>query len=363
MTVNLADNYQPLILRTTIAISCLATVAVVLRLISRRIKGNNYALDDLLVVMGLVVSWGCLGLGIFMVNNGVGKHTELASKENLTNFLKALFAYEIVYFVTLAFTKLSILAFYTRIFRTPKFLIVAKIMVGVVIAWLFATIMVAIFSCNPVDAFWTRAPGSKCIVSEHFYIGNAVPNIITDLIILALPVKMIWQLHTSKADRIALTFIFLLGSFVVIASVIRLSQLHQVNNPDILWGFNLTVIWSSIEPSVAVISACLPTLRPLAEFILPSQFRSRSFKEASGNRRGTELISKSAMNPRPDQMDPARRGENGYWVHTNGEPTQLTSVGADRASRGHLMDHENGSSKSQNIRVNTDIKVSTSSIV
>jgi len=54
MTVNLADNYQPLILRTTIAISCLATVAVVLRLISRRIKENNYALDDLLVVMGLV---------------------------------------------------------------------------------------------------------------------------------------------------------------------------------------------------------------------------------------------------------------------------------------------------------------------
>jgi len=54
MGVNLADNYQPEILRTTIAISVLADIAVVLRLISRRIKGSNYALDDLLVVIGLV---------------------------------------------------------------------------------------------------------------------------------------------------------------------------------------------------------------------------------------------------------------------------------------------------------------------
>jgi len=85
-------------------------------------------------------------------------------------------------------------------------------MAGVVVAWLIATILVAVFSCNPVDAFWTQAPGSKCIVSEHFYIANAVPNIITDVIILALPVRMVWQLHTSKGERIALTFIFLLGS-------------------------------------------------------------------------------------------------------------------------------------------------------
>ena len=124
-------------------------------------------------------------------------------------------AYEIIYFATLAATKLSILTFYTRLFPTRSFKLAARIMTGVVTAWLIATILVSVFSCNPVRAFWTHEPGSTCIVSEQFYIANAVPNIITDAVILALPIHMVWQLHTSKWERVALTFIFLLGSLYV----------------------------------------------------------------------------------------------------------------------------------------------------
>lgn len=124
-------------------------------------------------------------------------------------------AYEIVYFATLAATKLSILTFYTRLFPTRPFKLAARIMIAVVIAWFIATTLVSIFSCNPVRAFWTHEPGSTCIVSVHFYIANAVPNIITDAIILALPIHMIWKLHTSNWERVALTFIFLLGSLYV----------------------------------------------------------------------------------------------------------------------------------------------------
>ena len=39
-------------------------------------------------------------------------------------------------------------------------------------------------------------------------------------------------------------------------------------------ALNGTVIWSSIEPSIAVTSACLPTLRPLALYLFP-QLASR----------------------------------------------------------------------------------------
>lgn len=53
MAVNLNDNEQSEILQVTIAISVLADIAIVLRLISRKLKGN-YALDDVLAVIGLV---------------------------------------------------------------------------------------------------------------------------------------------------------------------------------------------------------------------------------------------------------------------------------------------------------------------
>lgn len=140
--------------------------------------------------------------------------TQSLGEYHLTNS-KALMAYEIVYFATLASTKLSILTFYTRLFPTRAFKIAAKVMTAVVIAWFIATTLVSIFSCNPVRAFWTHEPGSTCIKSETFYIANAVPNIITDAIILTLPIRMVWKLHTSKWERVALTFIFLLGSLYV----------------------------------------------------------------------------------------------------------------------------------------------------
>lgn len=128
---------------------------------------------------------------------------------------QALMAYEIIYFVSLAATKMSILLFYTRLFPTREFKLAAKVIACIVVAWLIATILVSIFSCTPVRAFWTHEAGSKCINSEHFYIANAVPNIITDAFILTLPLRMVWGLHTSKWERVALTFIFMLGSLYV----------------------------------------------------------------------------------------------------------------------------------------------------
>lgn len=43
---------------------------------------------------------------------------------------------------------------------------------------------------------------------------------------------------------------------------------------DIPWNFGRGFIWSSIEPSLGIVSACLPTLRPLVRYLFPSGFGS-----------------------------------------------------------------------------------------
>uniref|UniRef100_A0A093VNU2 Rhodopsin domain-containing protein n=1 Tax=Talaromyces marneffei PM1 TaxID=1077442 RepID=A0A093VNU2_TALMA len=338
MSVNLNDNDQARILGSTIAVSVLADIAIILRFVSRKIKGS-YAIDDLLAVIGLQV-----------------------------NFFKALMAYEIIYFVSLAATKMSILLFYTRLFPTREFKLAAKVIACIVTAWLIATILVSVFSCSPVRAFWTHEAGSKCINSEQFYIANAVPNIITDAFILTLPLRMVWGLHTSKWERVALTFIFMLGSFVVVASIIRLSQLHEVSNPDFTWGFNNTVIWSSVEPSVAVISACLPTMRPVVEFILPRSWRTRSFKSSSHAHSFSQDTSKYMGKPSkvPDTdhhtIDSEDQRLNGYWAGSYGQEVPLNPIA--KSSRQPFNEYsKDASSRSREIHVETNINVSASSIV
>ena len=107
--------------------------------------------------------------------------------------------------------KLSILAFYQRIFAIPRFLLITRTVGTVVIAWWLALSMVAIFSCRPVHGFWDRKIEPKCINTEAFFIGNALPNILTDIVILCLPIRMVWQLQTSLGEKVALTATFLLG--------------------------------------------------------------------------------------------------------------------------------------------------------
>ena len=59
-------------------------------------------------------------------------------------------------------------------------------------AWWIAVVLVSIFSCNLINRFWDKVyTRSKYISIEHFYISNAVPNIITDIIILVLPLREI----------------------------------------------------------------------------------------------------------------------------------------------------------------------------
>jgi hypothetical protein len=46
-----------------------------------------------------------------------------------------------------------------------------------------------------------------------------------------------------------------------------------VKTTDISWAKSDVFIWSSVEPSVGIISGCLPTLRPLLKYILEVWFK------------------------------------------------------------------------------------------
>ena len=74
-------------------------------------------------------------------------------------------------------------------------------------------ILVTIFQCDPVSGFWNRNIPAKCKIDDYaFFLGIAVPNIVTDAAIIALPMPYIWQLHRLTSQKIALAGIFMLGS-------------------------------------------------------------------------------------------------------------------------------------------------------
>ena len=86
-----------------------------------------------------------------------------------------------------------------------------------------------IFQCHPVQRAWNLTVPGTCLNLRAVFIGNAVPNIVTDAIILCMPLYHVWKLHVRAAQKVALTGIFLLGAFVIVASIYRFTTVLKLN--------------------------------------------------------------------------------------------------------------------------------------
>ncbi|CRL20045.1 unnamed protein product [Penicillium camemberti] len=274
-TANVQDSYQGSYRAGTIAMTALGVGFVILRFLARWKKSLKPGPDDYVILAALVPFLTLVGLMLALVNYGMGTHSEILPMGNIIMIAKLLVIFECIYVTTIAVTKVSILLMYCRIFPTREIRISSIILGGISIAWGMAIILVSVFQCTPIARAWdTRIPGT-CINLKASFIGNAVPNIITDILILSLPVRVVWGLHASITHRLSVIGIFLLGSFVIFTSVYRFTTLFEFNPTDIAWTLGKSCTWCIVESSTGIISACMPTLRPLF-LMVSSKFSSQS---------------------------------------------------------------------------------------
>lgn len=79
------------------------------------------------------------------------------------------------------------------------------------VAWFIAIFLLDIFQCSPVQRQWDRMLPGTCVNDRLSFVTNGIFNIIIDFATLLLPMPVIWKLHRSWQDRIALMGIFALG--------------------------------------------------------------------------------------------------------------------------------------------------------
>lgn len=84
-------------------------------------------------------------------------------------------------------------------------------------AWGAAVLLVSIFQCSPVPRFWNPTLPGHCIDGHTFFWGNAISNLLLDVIILATPFLLLWGAKTTDRstmklrDRLVVSGMFLLG--------------------------------------------------------------------------------------------------------------------------------------------------------
>ena len=144
---------------------------------------------------------------------GSGQHLVLLTKPDTgLRYRKAQFWFEMIYIMAIAFTKYSVLLFYRRLFPSKSVLRTLQVVALVVLAWQIVIIAGYIWECRPVQKAWdTMVPGT-CIDLKKLWLGNAIPNSLTDIVIIIIPLPLIWKLHLPRSQRLLLCGVFLTGA-------------------------------------------------------------------------------------------------------------------------------------------------------
>ena len=203
---------------------------------------------------------------------------------------------QFLYPVAIALPKLAILFLYHRLFcrmlcrRTTQ-------VTGVIIilTWL-TSFLLAAFICHPFDYEWNFAvedvPGSGCGDVDLAQVVISFPNILTDILILIIPIRSLWRLQVPTAKKVGLLLTFGSGCLYVrsfhaivvfgvynrltietgsgtITGIIRVVAFFiyekEADESDAYSTFlsNGLITWTIVEPSVYLIAATLPFMRPL----------------------------------------------------------------------------------------------------
>jgi hypothetical protein len=189
--------------------------------------------------------------------------------------------------LALGFVKLSILIMYRRIFDTPSMRICCNILGIITVIWSVLFIFLGVFQCTPIQKAWNPTIPGQCLDINTLFVANAVPNIVTDAVMVALPIYPVSRLRLPLSQRVAVIAIFMLGSFVCIASIYRLTTVTDLNPADIAFTLRGATIFGHVETAVAIMSACLPTLRPLfAAFLCAIGVSKGSYSDRIGSGKG-----------------------------------------------------------------------------
>lgn len=222
-------------------------------------------------------------------------------------FEKTKYINEIFELIAYGTAKLSVIFLYRRIFANNTFRLITTMAITIVTGWLISFFFVIVFQCTPIASQWQNLEimnQKNCVSQQPFYYANSITDLLTDLMVLVLPLPMVARLQMPIKQKLAVTGMFLLGSLVCATSAARLGVFVEhlprfAEHLNDITYYNAPLgLWSLIEASLSVVSACLPSLRPLFN---SSSRRKTTYVQHVSLRTGTD--GSKGREPRTNDSD------------------------------------------------------------
>ncbi|KAI0157657.1 hypothetical protein GGR57DRAFT_51727 [Xylariaceae sp. FL1272] len=284
----------------TLSISWLS---VSLRTYVRAIMTKSFQVDDWVMLAGLANFTASCAFIFAGLHFGLGRHNRALSQYNEIKSLEFQALATASYVSNMWLIKLSIGLFLYRLAVQKRYKYTLGISIIVVGIWSLALFFWNIFQCHPVDAQWDytilqKDPKAACVSADEIvsaaYALSAL-TILSDWLYALLPIPMIWSVKMTPQAKMTVIAILGLGVFASIATLIRLKFLSDLTDTaDILFAGTDAMIWTLVEPGIAISAASLATIRPLLRRLRIKGFTSseRSYGNTSNHSRNTRRVSR-----------------------------------------------------------------------
>ncbi|KAK4186377.1 hypothetical protein QBC35DRAFT_554179, partial [Podospora australis] len=298
------DSVIPGILFGILVPHIVCTIFILARTFSRLFLLRKWFLDDTLIVLAWVFSTAvCVVYSIAAQSSFPDLSSTHFDANNPTALLDALRPYIlrtylalIFYQLCLCLTKLSILAFYFRIFasrRLEKRLAWATVIF--VLLFGIPLLFMSIFQCHPVAGYFFGVP-MKCFTFDPLLISSTSLHTATDAWLILLIIPCIVRLvDIPPRQKAALAVVLSLSIFVIAASLTRLQlslragpthyfphanhhhnqrgeagQKEKEDEDGVRVANTLAFfVMTILELDMALICASAPTLRPVLSRLWP----------------------------------------------------------------------------------------------
>ncbi|KAI0166984.1 hypothetical protein GGR52DRAFT_584825 [Hypoxylon sp. FL1284] len=272
----------------------IAFLAVGFRLYVRVALLKNPGWDD-----WLCLASACCALATYLSNMGTvavgfGEPLTALSPENRQTALQTLWISPPLWGLSSSLIKMSIVSSYLRIWSSRRFKLFCRVLLLLIGIFGLTLFFGGVLACVPVSLSWEppqardAADAGRCIDLPRFMFVTSTLNTAVDLLILAVPVPLVRRLQIPARQRLALLAVFTVGAVVCVASVMRLATLFRLRaTTDPSVGGIALGLWSGVELTLALICACLPTLRPVLARLFPRLLRSTTAAGSSPSWRGT----------------------------------------------------------------------------
>ncbi|ETS87820.1 hypothetical protein PFICI_01648 [Pestalotiopsis fici W106-1] len=301
-----------------------------------RTEPKRLAFDDYLMIWatGISVSFCIIGL-IYGPPQGLGRHIEAITSEDLKTFMMGDYIFSHLYDVALASTKLSVLALYYRVFPVQAFRIVVILTAVFVVLWMITMEVVLGFECRPIQAWWLAAEG-QCLNLVAFAYFTNITNLVSDMWIFAMPLPIILKLQTNTNKRLTLCFLFSVGLGVCSISAARLRFVFANASTDITWDAVPMGILSAWEPCGGILCANLPMVYGM----LNQSIRMSRIRHSTAHTDASQSIAGSSRGR-------ASKGSFSQgWIHLKDSFSSHDELGLKRPERSYIWKISTGTSRS-----------------